>query len=583
MAVLFEIFTKMTDDEIRMQIAFLKNITLANVAKETGNKMLGGFAGFANSITEAFSGKTPFSYQAKNVSDMVNDDYERMVVNDRIQLEYELKRLLLQKCIELNPDVNKEGNISDDRLVFLMINEAIKVYPSIEKYDSCANKIQQIHIEYNKAFINSLHNYLQKQQAEDIKRMDNQIQMRLNEVSMDTKRELQKALLPKEFSGRGIGRILRLEKGTKYLTRTVECLGTDCFDIVNVNIETALVAVRSLKRISRLLFAEFIWKVTESNIDKFSIDKTILPSYIQTDMIMQHLEQEKRLRVLLSERIESENRLNKSEKELEKLETQIQDNTDRLELEQREYEEAQMSFMSLESKKDEYISGKHTDSETKSYYNRVNETKRKLDATKNDWAKRQQKIKDLLNIKNRVESERNTARINFEVVKSKSDKQVKEKAQSLRLKWNAFFYKLAIDSDVIEKLVIEFTDAEIIRIEEFLKEMQDNGDMSTFAYDVERIENNDINFGENINNIDETNNTQSVIDNDILLDGVDNTSDNTDEVDSNNTDKAQDIDKLQTFMTNIYSENMITYCNVATGKNAKIVYKDNEIISIERK
>ena len=56
MAGLFEIFTRMTDDDIRIQIAFLKNITLANVAKETGNKMLGGFAGFANSITEAFSG-----------------------------------------------------------------------------------------------------------------------------------------------------------------------------------------------------------------------------------------------------------------------------------------------------------------------------------------------------------------------------------------------------------------------------------------------------------------------------------------------------------------------------------------------
>ena len=103
MGGLFEIFTRMTDDDIRIQIAFLKNITLANVAKETGNKMLGGFAGFANSITEAFSGKTPFAYQAKNVSDMVNDDYERMAVNDRIQLDYELKRLLLQKCKHLNP------------------------------------------------------------------------------------------------------------------------------------------------------------------------------------------------------------------------------------------------------------------------------------------------------------------------------------------------------------------------------------------------------------------------------------------------------------------------------------------------
>ncbi len=576
MAGLYEIFTRMTDDEIRMQIAFLKNITLANVAKETGNKVLGGFAGFANSITEAFSGKTPFSYQSKNVSDMVNDDYDRMAVNDRIQLEYELKRLLLQKCIELNPAVNKEGNVSDDRLVFLVVNEAAKVYPSIEKYASCANKIEQIHIEYNKAFINSLHIYLQKQEADDVKRMDNQLQMRLNEVSMDTKRELQKALLPKEFSGRGIGRILRLEKGTKYLTRTVECLGIDCFDMVNVNIETAMAGVKGLKRISRLLFAEFIWKVTDTSLEKFTVDRAILPSYIQADMIMEHLEQEKKLRVLLSERIEAENRLNKSEKELEKIEVQIQDNTDRLELEQREYEEAQMNFMSLESKKDEYISGRHSDSETKSYYNQVNEKKRMLDNSKNDWAKRQQKIKELINIKNRIESERNTARINFEVVKSKSDKQVEEKSQKLKSQWEAFFYKLSIDKDIIEKLVIEFTDAEIIKIEEFLKEMQDNGDMSAFAYEVEQIEqpqDNDIDFSQNINNDSDVDMQDEVLVNNIDSENIEL---------NENLETTDNISPLSS-MPFIYSENMVTYCNVASGKNVKIVYKDNEIISISRK
>ena len=61
MAALFDGVKRMTDDELRMQIAFLRNITFANVAKETGNRVIGGIAGFANSITEAFSGKKPFS------------------------------------------------------------------------------------------------------------------------------------------------------------------------------------------------------------------------------------------------------------------------------------------------------------------------------------------------------------------------------------------------------------------------------------------------------------------------------------------------------------------------------------------
>lgn len=71
---------------------------------------------------------------------------------------------------------------------------------------------------------------------------------------MEIKRELQKALLPKEFSGRGIGKILRLERGTKYLERTVDIIGADCFDMTEVNIETAFAAVRGLKRISQTSF-----------------------------------------------------------------------------------------------------------------------------------------------------------------------------------------------------------------------------------------------------------------------------------------------------------------------------------------
>ena len=119
---------------------------------------------------------------------MIRDDYDKMSANDRIQLEYNLKTLMLEKCRELNDDI-KDEEVSDERLSFLIVNEAAKIYPSIEKYAASANKIEKIHIEYKKAFINSLHAYLQKQEAADVKRVDNQIQLRLNEVSMEIKRE----------------------------------------------------------------------------------------------------------------------------------------------------------------------------------------------------------------------------------------------------------------------------------------------------------------------------------------------------------------------------------------------------------
>ena len=44
-----------------------------------------------------------------------------------------------------------------------------------------------------------------------------------------------------------------------------------------------------------------------------------------------------------------------------------------------DYDELQMKFMGLESRKDEYMNRTRTENETKDYYSEVNETKRRLD------------------------------------------------------------------------------------------------------------------------------------------------------------------------------------------------------------
>lgn len=106
-----------------------------------------------------------------------------------------------------------------------------------------------------------LHTRLQKQGKEEVIHTDQKIQDAMNAVSLDTKRQLQSALMPKEFSGRCIGRILRLERSTKYLSYTVTFLGYGCFDEVLSNVSAVFSAMRAFKRISRVLFAQMIWKI----------------------------------------------------------------------------------------------------------------------------------------------------------------------------------------------------------------------------------------------------------------------------------------------------------------------------------
>ena len=79
---LFEGVRKMTDDEIRMQIALFRNVTLLNAAKETSGKVLGGLADIANAFAESFSKRTPFDFQVTRVCDMVRKEYDRLKANE---------------------------------------------------------------------------------------------------------------------------------------------------------------------------------------------------------------------------------------------------------------------------------------------------------------------------------------------------------------------------------------------------------------------------------------------------------------------------------------------------------------------
>ena len=41
-------------------------------------------------------------------------------------------------------------------------------------------------------------------------------------------------------------------------------------------------------------------------------------------------------------------------------------------------------------------------------------------------------------------------------------------------------------------------------------------------------------------------------------------------------------DNVDAAADNIQETYLVTYCNISSGKNVKITYKDNEIINIER-
>ena len=56
--------------------------------------------------------------------------------------------------------------------------------------------------------------------------------------------------MPKEFSGKGIGRILRLQKKTTYLKDVIQILGVQVFDEIAAYVTASVNVLKSFKRIS---------------------------------------------------------------------------------------------------------------------------------------------------------------------------------------------------------------------------------------------------------------------------------------------------------------------------------------------
>jgi hypothetical protein len=557
---------KMTDDEISMQIAFLNNVTLLNVAKETGNRVIGGLAELANAFTGAFSKKTTFDYQTTGVSDIVNDAYVKLKSKDRIQLEYELKTALQERCMDLTDELHGE-QLGQERIAVILVNEAAKLY-GIEKYKTPANKIEEISIQYNNAFLSALHNNLVRQDAREAAKSDQAIQNRLNEVSLDTKRELQQALMPKEFSGKGIGRILRLEKSVKYLSYTVTFLGPDCFDYISTNVSTVFHALKGFKRMQRVLLAQFVWKSRMAYGKKYTINTDLLPGFIPVNQRSAFIEEETAFRGTLTGRIEAEDNLKKCDIAIEKTELQLAELKDRLELEQRDYDEVQMKFMGLESRKDEYVTGKRSDAESKVYYSDVNETKRQLDRALADYNKRKSHVKELEDKLKSLATERNRALLNLEVNKKKTDEKVVELSQRMMKKWVAYYYKFKFENGIFERIVIDFTNSEILCIEEMLKEMHDSKDIHAYAVRVEDNADSEI----EIPNTEALNTeVSSAEEEDIKVPNAEVLNADVEGIGQMQIDEAK---------TEKVSEKAI--CYVAPGKNAVITYEDIIIKEIIR-
>ena len=141
-----------------------------------------------------------------------------------------------------------------------------------------------------------------------------------------------------------------------------------------------------------------------------------------------------------------------------------------------------------ESRKDEYMNRTRPENETKDYYSEVNETKRRLDRAQAQLSKAGAKYREEEEKRSRAESEKNTAMLNLEVVKRKTEEEVRERAREIEKVWKAFFFRFSFEEDLFESVVIHFTRDEVLIIEEMLKELHESRNTGSFAYETKQEE-----------------------------------------------------------------------------------------------
>ncbi len=487
---LFSAVEKITDDELRTEIALMRCVSLSNAAAETGKRVLGKLAELANLIVNPNNteGNSRIDYQVVTIVDMVRAQSEQMESMSRAELNEHFNNELYAKCRELDSGVIPEL-MDRETLSVWIIREAAKVF-SIGENISPANIAVMITEKYNERLLARLHKILQSETADEIKQTDRKIQAALNKVPIEVMRDLAKKINPTEFSGAGIGKSIRRESGTSKLEPVVTAMGFEPFNVTGLRVSTVFDQLISLNRIPRVLLAELVWLALKSYGRKFTFATDLLPSFVQGTRMEAIDEAEKEYWLSIKRRRDFQKRIEEQSKEAEKI-------SGKLEKAKMQYlgaledkKKADDAWKELEDKKEEYTNAgtMKTKDETKRYYADVTKASRSR-----DWAQEvlERAETQMDETGNRLMQKQELIRQmegEFAELRSDTDAMIAKKSRELALQWKAYFFRFKFDEIVFSTAVTAFTRSELLKLEEYLKEMHDSRRPEAYSMFIEEEE-----------------------------------------------------------------------------------------------
>lgn len=197
---LFSVLRKATNETIAMQVALLESVTVTNLTKpyaqKTGATAVKALKWFANKFNKKIDVAEP---EVKEISDLINDNYQRLQKVNRDELERRLRTKLQER---LHGDAI--STIDEENLSVAIIGEAAKNFEHIGQNLTSTQKADTIAIEFHNRIRNSINEQLKKQNASQITELEQRLDEEISQLNFEERRELQNALRVQDLTGKTI-------------------------------------------------------------------------------------------------------------------------------------------------------------------------------------------------------------------------------------------------------------------------------------------------------------------------------------------------------------------------------------------
>lgn len=519
MANIFDGLEKLSDDDIRLQIAILKNVSLFNTVMETGSRAVNRFISAAGNFLSSLSGSDKndesdlLNVKIVKVGDRIKQSFNELEKIGRKELDSVLKMELIEKCGMQITEFTDEK--SDEAVAVCVVRAAAAAY-HLDINQSPSILADTIKEKYYTHMIRVLHIRLIKEDENTRKMTDGACTLVLRKINIERLRELNRELQLAQFNPVSIMAAARADRTPYTLEKIVSVMGFEAFDPIKCIINTVNDGMKSLIKADRLLLANLIWASVSAYGRKLSISRDMLPSFINNgringvnefdirfaEKLKLEKELERNIKDILSDISENNNRHVVLENEL--IQAGLEHDAALFEMEdaKKNSDESSDNGRKIKEKFDEYerlhpisdmsnVEYRKLKSEYEQAASRVRVSESRLQRAEK-ILKRHEKAVLEINEKiaacNRKAAEYGNKLYDctkeYNDIVFDLDNEVNYRMMLLKKKWEQFFENINFDRNIFESVVKSFNTAELHMLEYSINDINQAYDTAAYAHKV---------------------------------------------------------------------------------------------------